>query len=284
MTTTEALINELQVRADADGSWEVTADELSDRYDSVDFYRAQYESGQVGTDVFGPDNVGELLLLLDLLTGRDYRGEFRDAGLFLTHDDRVELTERFVRAVRHAVVLHTPEPETFRAMLREFRRYDRAKFAYLRTYFPHQDLVEQCVREYLELRDAPALRATVAAYLHLLLQRHIVDVEDLAPALMEILRTVARHEGMLPGGRTHGERDADDAAGGRSTDGTMTEVHDRRQALAVLGIANPQPSKREVRDRYRTLMRKYHPDVNPDGLETAKTLNNAYGLLIGGAE
>lgn len=277
MTTTENLIDELQRRVEADGTWDVTADELADRYDTVDYYRAVYEAAQVSVDAYEPDNVGDLLVLLDHLTGRDYREEFHDAGLFLTHEDRIDLTERFTRTVRHAIVLHTPEPETFRAMLREFRRYDRAEFVYLRTFFDTDELVRRCTREYLDSRSAPTLEATVEAYLRLLLQRHIVDLHTLAPALMEILRTVARHEGTLPGADREEEEADARSAGGAGTD------DERSWALRVLGLSSSEPSREEIREQYRRLMRRYHPDINPDGLEAAKEINNAYGVLIEGA-
>ncbi|MFW6261493.1 MAG: DnaJ domain-containing protein [Spirochaetota bacterium] len=277
MTTTENLIDQLQRRVEADGTWEVSSDELADRFETVDYYRAVYEAAQVSVDVYTPDNVGELLVLLDHLTGRDYREAFREAGLYLTHEDRIDLTERFTRTVRHAIVLHTPEPETFRAMLREFRRYDRAEFHYLRTFFDTDELVRRCAEEYLESRAAPALEATVEAYLRLLLQRHIVDLHTLAPALMEILRTVARHEGALPGGGR--EEDEDDAGDRRASTGP---ADDRSWALRVLGFAARNPARNEIRDQYRMLMRRYHPDVNPDGLEAAKEINEAYGILIEG--
>ena len=279
MTPTQTLLRDLTERAREEGTWTVTSDELSDRYDAVDFYRAVYETAQVSTDRYGPDNAGELMALLDVLTGRDQRPAFREAGLLLTHEDRIDLTERFVRTVRRAVVLHTPEPETFRAMLREFRRYDRAEFVYLRTFFAEDELVARCTHEYLELRDAPALHATVVSYLKLLLQRHIVDLHELAPALLEILRTVARHEGVLPGPRE--EEHTDSQTGSHTSTGdAAAEVSGRREALRVLGLATERPTRGEIRSRYRELMRRYHPDVNPKGLEMAKALNNAYGLLI----
>ncbi len=279
MTTTENLIDQLQRRVEADGTWEVSSDELADRFDTVDYYRAVYEAAQVSVDIYTPDNVGELLVLLDHLTGRDYREAFREAGLYLTHEDRIDLTERFTRTVRHKIVLHTPEPETFRAMLREFRRYDRAEFHYLRTFFDTDELVRRCTDEYLESRAAPALEATVDAYLRLLLQRHIVDLHTLAPALMEILRTVARHEGALPGADRGDDRgDGEDDAGERRPSAGAAD--DRSWALRVLGLSARDPSPNEIRDQYRRLMRRYHPDINPDGLEAAKEINEAYGVLI----
>lgn len=282
MTATRTLIRDLAEQAAQQGDWHLTSDEISERYDSVDAYRAMYETGLVSTDEYGPDNVGELLLLLDSLAGRDYRPEFRDAGLFLTHEDRLELTERFVRTVRRAIVIHVPEPETFRAMLAEFKRYDVASFTYLETFLPRAELAARCASEYMEditarTEAATVLAATVRSYLLLLLQRHVVDIEDLAPALMEILRTVARHEGVLPRGRSHAT--ADD---GRRPEQEQ-EPDETRSALIVLGIRSARPDRGEIQRAYRDLMRRYHPDINPDGLERAKEINNAYAILIGGS-
>ncbi len=286
MTRTEQLIAELQRRSEADADWSITSDELADRYDPVELYRATYAASQVSTDRYGPGNVGELLVLLDHVTGRDYRGEFRDAGLLLSHEDRIDLTERFVRTIRHAVVLHTPEPDAFRAMLRELKRYDRARHVYITTFFDFDELVDRCTAEYLDVRDAPALGSTVRSYLRLLIRRHIVDLEDLAPALLEILRTVARHEGMLPGGRRRGDAAgrSDEEHAGRAGRGGSGDPHDetgtRAHAMRVLGLRTPNPTREEIRVTYRRLMRRYHPDVNPKGLERAKAINNAYAMLI----
>ncbi|MFW6292220.1 MAG: DnaJ domain-containing protein, partial [Spirochaetota bacterium] len=179
-------------------------------------------------------------------------------------------------------------PETFRAMLREFRRYDRAEFVYLDHFFATDDLVARCADEYLELREAPALRSTVESYLRLLVQRHIVDLHDLAPGLLEILRTVARHEGLLPGGRHEDEIPGDGRArSGRRESGRgapAIEVASREDALRVLELRTSEPTRSEIRESYRRLMRRYHPDINPAGLERAKIINNAYGFLIARVE
>ena len=279
MTTTESLMADLVAMVMETGTWQLTSDELSDRYDSVDAYRSLFQTGMLGTDEFGPDNVGELLIVLDELAGRDYRPAFRDVGLFLTHDDRLDLTERFVRTVRRAIVLHTPEPETFRAMLAEFRRYDVARFTYLENFLPGAEMASRCASEYVEdLLDrrsgAQVLEPTAHSYLLLLLQRHVVDVEDLAPALLDILETVARHEGYLPRGRTH-QHTEDAHEQGADLDGQAAVA----RALSILGIRSGRPEPTQIRDAYRTLMRKYHPDINPDGLERSKQITSAYALL-----
>jgi hypothetical protein len=280
MTATEALIAELQEQCEYESRWSIRSDKLEEFYDSVELYRSAYQTEQISVNEYGPENAGELVVLVGQITERDYRDEFRDAGLYLTYDDRIELTGRFVRTIKNAVVLHTPEPETFRAMLRDFKRYDESVLIYQQTFFDTDRLASKCATEYAEIRfpdadsaAAQALVVTVSVYLKLLLQRHVVELEALAPALFDILRTVALHEGVLRKGRRAEEAHA---RGEGATPGVESE---RAAALRVLGLSG-EPSKQELQSAYRSLMRSYHPDVNPKGLETAKRINHAYGVLV----
>ncbi|TVQ23841.1 MAG: hypothetical protein EA382_09175 [Spirochaetaceae bacterium] len=93
---------------------------------------------------------------------------------------------------------------------------------------------------------------------------------------MEILQTVARHEGYLRARRIDDEQTGTDSNGHSRGESPA----DRRDAaLRVLGI-HGRVDPRSVRDAYRRLMRRYHPDVNPDGLEMAKRINNAYAEVL----
>ena len=56
-------------------------------------------------------------------------------------------------------------------------------------------------------------------------------------------------------------------AEGASSDGTRTG-----------GV----PDADALRTRYRQLMMRHHPDVDPSGLERCKDVNVAYALLIAG--
>ncbi len=55
---------------------------------------------------------------------------------------------------------------------------------------------------------------------------------------------------------------------------------ERRKYFKVLGIS-PGASQREIKEAYRSMMKRYHPDVNksPDALLIAEKVNEAYQML-----
>jgi hypothetical protein len=289
MTGTEALITELQQQSELDGTWSVTSDELSSIYDPVDFYRASYQVEQLGVDHYGPENAGEFAEIVSTVAERDYRPALREAGLYRSHDDRIELTGRFVRGVQTTLVLHTADPETFKAMLRQFRRYDEAELVYIDTYLQPERIVARCTDEYVDIRSPgsaeAALRATVETYLKLLLRRHVVEIRSLGQSLFEILQTVARAEGYLRRPRSGTERGEQTRHGGASRadsweSGDHSDPRTLRRARQVLGLEAQPENRATLQKAYRNRMRVYHPDVNPDGLEMAKQINHAYAILI----
>ena len=48
---------------------------------------------------------------------------------------------------------------------------------------------------------------------------------------------------------------------------------------AVLGISRDATDK-DIRQVYRRLARKFHPDINPSGLRRCQEINAAYSILI----
>ena len=84
------------------------------------------------------------------------------------------------------------------------------------------------------------------------------------------MRRQAMEEGYL---KNEGRRAAAEPAGQIEPD----VVEAARRALGVAGLPL---SRRLLRDRYRALMKRFHPDVNPGGLELAKDINAAYSRLL----
>ena len=52
------------------------------------------------------------------------------------------------------------------------------------------------------------------------------------------------------------------------------------EALDVLGLSAMPASREELRSHYRTLMKTFHPDVNPRGLEMSQRITAAYAYLL----
>ena len=276
-----AAIAELAIaRYDHDGEWWVTTDDLESIVNPVDLYRVAYDARMTDIHLFTSANAGELVTLLERLgqqTGRnelcDAETALRKSGLFLTHEDRIELMRRLVRAIKVRSASAPTDPDAFRTMLRDCRSFDRAVETYIAVFLDLDSVVQSCAREFTEDRPPRAGAEAVAsaaaeAQLRQLLQRRIVVVAELLPALFELLRTIARQEGYL--------RDF-------TADEQSVPVADgRKEALRILGLGERHTTA-ELRQSYRRLMRRYHPDINPDGLEMAKRINAAYAVLTGDA-
>ncbi len=279
MSMLETVLATLGERILSTGSWMLTLDELEALMDPVTLYRAVYELKLVGRDAYTPSSTGELVGLLERAVASDAELRMRDAGLFLGHGDRIGLTERFVRHVRHAVVLHVPNPEMFRGMIEQFKRYDIAEQTYCDTYLSMAPIIDACAAEHAEGRENSAVHQLTARwYLRTLVDRGIVVPADLGSALFDLLRSIGRQEGALPGIA------ADDAAQGAddlgAAAGSLEDDDDRAAALVLLKLRSSHPSRDEIRGQYRLLMRRFHPDLNPDGLEMAKRINTAYAVLL----
>ena len=265
-----SIISRITDQVARDSSWVVRVNDLEDYLNPVQLYRAVYQTRLIDRDVFGPETTGELVTLLEAAGFPDSEERFREAGLFLNHEDRVLLTERFVRLLHTAIVVHVPEPTIFRSMVQQIRRYDLAEATYCETYLPTEPIIRDCARdETTTRRRSPAFEVTARWYLTSLIERRIVALPGLGPALFDLLRTIGRQEGVLPPLSDDGGEQTVDPKDARET-----------SARTVLNLPAGRISRRDIQTRYRKLMRRYHPDINPDGLEMAKRINAAYAELI----
>jgi len=277
MSILETILTTLKQRILSTGSWTLSPNELETLTDPVTLYRAVYELKLIGRDVYTPSSAGELVGLLERAVAPDAEFQLREAGLFLSHDDRIGLTERFVRHIRRAIVLHVPDPEMFRGMVDHFRRYDIAEQTYCDTYLSLEPIIDACSTEHAEGRESSTVHQLTATwYLRTLVDRRIIVLSDLGPALFDLLRSIGRQEGALPGIAADDQGPDPWAAAGAP--GGIED--DRAAALALFELRPSHPSRAEVQSRYRRLMRRFHPDINPDGLDMAKRINAAYAVLI----
>jgi hypothetical protein len=151
------------------------------------------------------------------------------------------------------------------------------------------------------MQGLPGIGAiTAARYLRRMFEKHVLDRRGLFTLLEERLRLAAAQAGHVDPEEREGEEweredrervdGADRGAEGGARRGTRTETPEvhrgtrRAWALKVMGFAGADsaPDTDALRSRYRTLMMRHHPDVDPSGLERCKDVNVAYTLLIAG--
>ena len=135
-------------------------------------------------------------------------------------------------------------------------------------------LVDGCAESFRVLQGMPAAGgATARRYLQRMLARHVLDRRALLAGLEERLRLAAAQLGFIdPEDRAR----AGDAPGSEARQGSPRHAWARK----VMGFDAHVVSADALRVRYRELMMRHHPDVDPSGLERCKDVNVAYSLLI----
>ena len=275
-----------RIRAQSAGGapWHLTADELVSLLgiEPAELYRRVYAASlkerpllELGaaTGSFGPESSGELVALLELFYGVEAERRLDEAGVHLSHERRVELQETFLSVGARVFGSHHLDAETFSSMLRAFGGYERARDAYLAEVAGEESLIQEAAELFCARRRfaSPELaRSTAAWTLRLFFRRKVLSLEEAASPLIHKLRAQAAREGYVREqgpGTARPDAVPDDTAAARE------------RALGVMELAGRRLTPELLRVQYRKLMKRFHPDLNPDGLERSKEINSAYALL-----
>ncbi len=274
------LLETLSRLAEDDGRWEISSDDAAALLgvDPVAFWRAiAVLRDRIGfadaIDGWTDETVGDLVTVLEQLVGAGAETAMISAGLFIPAPLGIELAEELLFHARRFCAAHLVNVEELEAMLRHTGRVRGAIDIYLENNVALDGLIDGCAESFRVLRGMPPVaRGTAARYLETMFARHIIDRWGLLVSLVERLRIAAGQMGYFdPDDRSHEE--AARMAAGR-------EPMRRAWARRVMGIGGRLFTAEEVRGRYRQLMMRHHPDVDPGGLELCKDVNAAYSLLI----
>jgi hypothetical protein len=218
--------------------------------------------------------VGDLVTVLERFYGADAEAVLAQSGLFLPHAARIELMEALMRCVDTARESHRTDPETFRAMLGVYGEFGETVDIYIQEYFDRTSLIEDAVDWYgIRHTTGHFFETTASHYLESLFSRHILDLRTLLAPVEAELRHWAHENGFLRDEEPWGDR--------RSQDSLRTEQSGRlREALKVFGLRNGAISLEQLKARYKNLLKQYHPDLNPSGLEQCKRINTSYAYLF----
>jgi hypothetical protein len=274
-----ALIDLLSARAQEDGTWSVSPEEVAELLgiDPVKFWRAVHDvqdriSLADAIDGWSADTVGEMVTVLERLLGPGPEEEMTRAGLFLPSRLGIELIEELTFRARRMGAAHLVRAEELAAMLRYTGSVRAAIEIYLDEYVDVDALVDGSAESFRVLRGMPPRgRDTARLYLARMFTRHILDRRGLLTGLIERLRLEAARMGFM---------DPEDRARSSASSGTASGSSRNGWARKVMGFDGSGLSAEALRSRYRTLMMRHHPDVDPTGLERCKDVNAAYALLI----
>ena len=277
------LVDLLSARVDDTGAWSLTSDELLAALGvpPVPFWRAVHAlrtriSFSDAVDGFSQDTVGDLVTLLETLLGSEAEEALAGAGLFVPHELGIELTEALLTDIGRFCAAHALRTDELAAMVRHAGSVRGAVSTYLGEYVDREALIEGCAEAFLTRHGMPEVaRATAARYLRGLFLRHILDARSVVAVLEARLKLAAAEMGF-----TDAEERARQDTRGRTAGRDRRTAHGRGWALGVMGLDSGSAGPEVLRARYRHLMMRHHPDVDPAGLEVCKDVNVAYSLLM----
>jgi hypothetical protein len=170
-------------------------------------------------------------------------------------------------------------------MLRAFGSFERAREVYREEYFPLGPLQERAARRYcagLSFQHPELALANVRRLLEFFFRKHLLEAESLFGPLFEQLHAQAVREGYAqPRAEEPGPGRARSGRGAGSRAGEPAEPPAQR-ARRLLGLEGGVLDLRRLKSRYKSLMKVYHPDLNPRGLRRCQEINAAYTLLAAG--
>jgi hypothetical protein len=289
----ESLTRIIASRMDEDGSWRITSDETMAALGvaPVEYWRALHCLREKihffdAVDGFSQDSVGELVTLAEQLAGPTAEAAMVGAGLFLPHPARGELAAELLARADAFSASHVIGDEELASMLRYTGSVRRTLGLYLDEHADLDILVEESARAFAEARGMPAAGArTAARFLRELFSRHIMEKGALFASLERRLRQAAGRLGFADP-EEHETRDQGAGGRGSRADGREgggarpVRAHGRLAwARGVLGLPDGETGSDTLRRRYRELIMRYHPDVNPSGLERCKDITAAYSVL-----
>jgi hypothetical protein len=302
-TDLSPLVARLTSLADPAGCWTIRSEEVARLVgaDPVRFWREMNGLRHricfgEAIDGFTQDTVGDLVTVLECLAGDGAEEALRRAGLFLPHEFGVGLTEELLHAARRFSAAHDIRTEELLGMIRHARSVRAAIGIYLGEYTDVEALLVACSESFRAMQGLPGIGAiTAARYLRRMFAKHVLDRRGLFALLEERLRLAGAQAGHVdPEERERKDWEradgADQGAGPGARRGSGARGPAARQetrwswALRVMGFTRPSevPDADALRARYRQLMMRHHPDVDPAGLERCKDVNVAYSLLIAG--
>lgn len=265
MDVVSCFLAHVYASAEEDGVWSVSRDSLREclQLDEVSFLQACYAvregSNHLAKDSFGNEDTVFILELLESLGNTNAEGEFVAMGMFVTVKMGVDLQGLFIEHCTQKSSVHSTNNRYFDELFHMHRTFDHAFREYVATVFSLDAAIQDFSTETAHsgaYSVPPIAQRNISAYITMLFERNVLSWPQLHSRLADYFHKQYSYE----------------------EDIGLPE--DIASAFKTLGFSRPTWDFDEVRYRYKSLMLRFHPDVNPNGLEQTKRINQAYAILV----
>ena len=276
MTLLDILIKAIINKLDDHGSWKTSRDEILEllELDIRDVYRLITESQNplvsFSTSTFDQNSTGALICLLECFGYDSAPQLFWQAGLWIPYTIQVELQASLIDEISASKSRRKIEYESFLSIFDNFSSLPRSFEIYLEEYFPHDEIIDRAVEKLLKPHSDKSevnRKLLLKNLSRELFRREIIPYKNLFNEIFIKLK-----EFLVDKGRIEPPR---------KKPAPIDESQQKARQLFSYPM-DQQIVPKELNQRYKQLMKQYHPDINPSGLEQAKEINRAYSLLLDG--
>lgn len=277
----EELREEIESLSD-DVSWSVPVEHALSYFPLrlEDYYRFAYARRNADDyaspdDRLTPDNFPDFLRFLEHRGWPDAGKFFFRAGYCLGDAQRTDLLEFFFSVAVSRLQNHQVDRDLLENSLAACRRTEDGFDFYCAAAIDLDELLCFIGDLYLD-HNRIARHSFSSSRVRQILRAEVrsgsIRAEDLFQSLFRVLRERALDWGLI-------QEDFD------FDPPPVFQSPAMKAALRFMGFRPEKPPGRgALKDRYRELMKKFHPDVNPAGGEKSRQLNSAYSLLLTGFE
>lgn len=274
MTVVEEMLEEIESMTEGP-NWTLSLDSMLGvlGVSREEYYRAQYAKRKrygMQVDEFGPENVSRLLDVLGDFGHSEAPEVFEKAGYYFSPDRLEDWQEFFLSVTTARLLSHQIDREELTTALSACRRPQDGLEYYCEAKFRLEDLVQFACTLYQNkngIEGHSHSTGSLCSHILTLFQKRVLKKEDLFASLILALSERAVEWGLM---REEEFR--------QKSERLSEEIAAALQQLEMPPVHLPDSDR--LKQQYRALLKKYHPDVNPRGLERTRDLNSAYTLLL----
>lgn len=234
-----------------------------------DFYKYRYKYKNRMIDCFDAATTDELIHFLEYLGYKDASEKFARAGLFLDDRARENWLELFHSVSLTRLQNHIIQDDDLILALSGCMNY-RDGFAFYASLVADFDsMLTFAIQIYLDkytIQDTYLIRSLLNELAYLRYKKDGSDHNSIYETLYARLKIRAVELQLISP---------------EATPDIALPDH-VKSALREIGISTLTsiPARSEVKKKYRSMMKSHHPDVNKNGQEKSRLLNDAYGQII----